>query len=69
MAVSVLKLPRLPQISASVLSTPVEMFSKGTMHGGVKVEVGDVCLQLQVIDSQKSLGIIICENVGSYGGA
>ena len=36
---------------------------------GKEMEVGDVFRQLQVIDSQKALGIIICENIGSYGRA
>ena len=36
---------------------------------GEKVEVGDVRRQIQVIDGQKPLGILIGENVGSYGGA
>ena len=36
---------------------------------GEKVEVGDVNRQFQVIDGQKPLGIIIGENVGSYGSA
>ena len=68
-AVVVLILPRLDHFSAAVLSTPVEMCSRGAMRGGGGVEVGDVCRQLQVVDRQKSLGVIICENVGTYGGA
>ena len=36
---------------------------------GEKVEVGDVCRQLQVIDGQKPLAILSGDNVDSYGGA
>ena len=35
---------------------------------GKQVQVGDVRYQLKVIDGKESAGIIICENVGSYGG-
>ena len=36
---------------------------------GEKVEVGNVCRQLQVVDGVKPLGILIDKNVGSYGGS
>ena len=67
MVVAVATLPRWAQLSAAVLSTPVAMCSSGAMHGVEKLDVGDVCHQLQVIDGQKTLGILIGENVGSNG--
>ena len=42
---------------------------QGRHTWGKKVEVGDVCCHIQVIDSLKVLGILIGENVGSYEGA
>ena len=36
---------------------------------GKQVQVGDLRCQLEVIDGYKSIGILICENVGPYGGA
>ena len=36
---------------------------------GQNVEVGNVRHQLQVVDGKKPLGILIGENVDSYGGA
>ena len=36
---------------------------------GQKVEVGDVRLQIQVIDGLNPLGILTGDNVGVYGGA
>ena len=36
---------------------------------GEKVGVGSVRHQLQIIDGKKTLGILIGENVGLYGGA
>ena len=35
---------------------------------GKNVELGNVCCHIQVIDGQKPLGIIVSEDVGSYGG-
>ena len=34
---------------------------------GKNVEVGDVCCQLQVIDGQKYFGVLVGEDVLSYG--
>ena len=36
---------------------------------GKQVQVGDVRCQLEVVDGEESVGILIRENVGSYGGA
>ena len=36
---------------------------------GKKVEVSDVCRQIQVVDGLKPLGVLIGENFGFYGSA
>ena len=68
MVVVVLNLMWRVHIYSYVLSTPVEMCSRGAIRGDEKVEVGYLCFEIQVVDCQKSLGVIFCENVGLDGG-
>ena len=67
MVVVVLNLMWRAHIYSYVLSTPVEMCSRGAIMGGEKVEVDYICFEVQVVDRQKSLGVIFCENVGFDG--
>ena len=67
MVVAVLALPHRSQLFMAVLSTPVSMCYILSIRGG-KVDVGDVRLQIQVIDGLKPLVILTGNNVGMYGG-
>ena len=48
---------------------PPLIFFKGFHAGGEKVEVGYISHKLQVVYCQEDLGVLVCENVGSDGGA
>ena len=62
MAVAVLTLPR-------GFVHPCGDVSEWRHAWGKQVQVGNVRYQIKVIDGYKFTGIIICENVGPYGGA
>ena len=57
-----------PSLCGSVVHPCGDVF-KWRHVWGEQVQVGNVRCQLEVVDGEESVGILICENVGSYGGA
>ena len=67
MAVAVLTLPRRAQLSAAVLSYPVEMCSSGAMRGANRCRWEMYATSSRSLMVRNPAGGIISENVGTYG--
>ena len=69
MVVAVLTLPHQAQLSAAVLLTPVAMCSSGAMRAVKMWRWAMYAANSRLLMVKNPLGILVGEDVGSYGGA